>query len=91
MLLVVAYDVADDRRRARLHTLLLGWGTPVQESVFECEVDERGAREVKRRVRRMVRPAEDNVRFYALCSACAVRAEDAAGTSRPAEPAVWGV
>lgn len=41
MLLVVAYDVANDRRRVRLHTLLLGYGDPVQESVFECMVTER--------------------------------------------------
>ena len=30
---VVAYDVADDRRRARLHRLLEEYGVPVQESV----------------------------------------------------------
>ena len=41
MLLAVAYDVADDRRRVRLHTFLLGLCEPIQESVFECDLDER--------------------------------------------------
>ncbi len=35
MLLVVAYDVSCDRRRARLHRALSGWLGPVQKSVFE--------------------------------------------------------
>jgi CRISPR-associated protein Cas2 len=86
MLLVVAYDVADDRRRIRLHTLLLGWGTPVQESVFECVVDERQARTLKERVRRAIRSGEDRINFYPLCAACAVKAEDGAGNRRPPEP-----
>ncbi|HEU0115088.1 MAG TPA: CRISPR-associated endonuclease Cas2 [Thermomicrobiales bacterium] len=89
MLLVVAYDVADDRRRARLHTLLLGYGDPVQESVFECEVNERQARELKRRARRLVRPSVDLVRYYPLCAACTARIEDRDGPARPAPPVYW--
>jgi CRISPR-associated protein Cas2 len=87
MLLVVAYDVADDRRRVRLHTMLLGWGTPVQESVFECLVDERQARTLKDRVRRAIRRDQDLVNFYPLCADCAGKAEDASGNRRPLEPA----
>lgn len=83
MLLVVAYDVADDRRRVRLHTLLLGYGVPVQESVFECELSERQAARLKARVRRLLRPPADRVNYYALCAACARRAEDAAGRREP--------
>ncbi len=85
MLLVVAYDVADDRRRVRLHTLLLGYGTPVQESLFECELTARLARELKRRVGRAIRPAVDRVNYYPLCAACAGKREDATGPV-PAEP-----
>jgi CRISPR-associated protein Cas2 len=85
MLLVVAYDVADDRRRVRLHTMLLGWGVPVQESVFECVVDERQARTLKGRVRRAMRHDQDRVNFYPLCDACARKAEDGAGNSWPGE------
>lgn len=82
-LLVVAYDVADDRRRVRLHTLLLGFGEPAQESVFECDLDERRTRELRQRIRRLIRPS-DKVRYYPLCAACAVRIEDGDGRPRPA-------
>ena len=37
--LLVAYDIADDRRRNRLHRLLRGFGEPLQKSVFICWVD----------------------------------------------------
>jgi len=81
MLLVVAYDVSDDRRRARLHTLLLGYGVAVQESLFECTVTDRQALELKQRVRTItrVRNEIDAVRYYALCADCSERIENGAG------------
>lgn len=88
-LLVVAYDVADDRRRVRLHTLLMGYGEAVQESVFECVVDEAAERALRRRVRRIARAGVDRVRFYPICGACARRIVDADGAGRRAEPLVW--
>ena len=90
MLLVVAYDIADDRRRAKLHTLLLGYGVPVQESLFECELDEHDLRRLKQRVGRLVRPRRDRVSYYALCAGCAARVEDLAGP-RPAAPPAYVV
>lgn len=85
MLLVVAYDIANDRRRVRLHTLLLGYGEPVQESLFECEVTARQRATLQRRIARLVREP-DQVRYYSLCQDCAAKIEDAGGPigSRPA-------
>jgi len=37
----VSYDVADDRRRERVHALLLGYGDHVQFSVFCCQLSAR--------------------------------------------------
>ena len=33
---VVAYDVADDRRRTRVHKKLKGYGEALQYSLFKC-------------------------------------------------------
>lgn len=63
MLVVEAYDIADDRRRMRLRTRLLGFGNPVQESVFECEVDAVSFRQLKRTIDQIVRPKVDRVRL----------------------------
>ena len=91
MLVVVAYDIADDRRRVRLHTLLLGYGEAVQESVFECVLSARQRRALQRRVGRIVRPDVDRVRYYTLCAACAGKIEDGAGPPRAPAPAVYVV
>lgn len=80
MFVVIAYDIVDDRRRVKLHTLLLGYGTPVQRSVFECILTDRQLRDVKRRISKVIRRGHDDVRLYPLCAACRANAADATGT-----------
>jgi CRISPR-associated protein Cas2 len=38
MLVIVCYDISDDSKRTRLYKWLQGYGTPVQRSVFECDL-----------------------------------------------------
>lgn len=71
---VIVYDIADDRRRGRLHTALLGFGTPVQFSVFECWVTAEEFAQLQKRVQKVIRPRKDHVRYYFLCNSCAQRA-----------------
>ena len=84
MFAVIAYDVASDRRRMRLHTLLLRYGTPVQESVFECEVEQRDLQVLRRQISRIIRPSVDKLRLYSLCRNCVERIEDESGEVDPA-------
>ena len=44
--LLVTYDIADDRRRRRLHQLLQRFGEPLQKSVFVCWVDDQHHRQL---------------------------------------------
>ncbi len=83
--LVIAYDISDDRRRARMHALLLGYGVPVQESVFECVLRPAEITRLKARVRRIARVRTDRVAFYTLCPRCAGSSEYLAGP-RPDAP-----
>ncbi len=76
---VVAYDISNDRRRTRLHDLLLQYGSPVQYSVFECLLDQKRLAQMKKQVARAVRPKEDRVRYYYLCGACLRRTEITSG------------
>jgi len=65
MFVVIAYDIADDKRRLRTMKLLEGYGAHVQESVFEFDLE---PREMVQRLTRLVSLQQDNVRFYHLCS-----------------------
>ena len=75
MFYVISYDIPDDRRRSQLAKVLKGFGTRVQYSVFEAHLNKRQYEELKRAVERLIEPAEDSVRYYALCSACVGRVE----------------
>ena len=64
---VVTYDIADDRRREDVATVLSGYGPRVQLSVFECEL--RTRREwasLQAKLRELTGPVEDQVRLYPL-------------------------
>jgi CRISPR-associated protein Cas2 len=74
MLVLVVYDIPDDRRRTRLATFLEGYGRRVQWSVFECFVSLADMKKLHKRVERLVKPAEDNVRFYWIASDSLVKA-----------------
>jgi CRISPR-associated protein Cas2 len=76
---LVVYDISNDRRRTRLHNVLLDFGTPVQYSVFECLLDQAGLKRMKKAVMRVIRPRADRVRFYYLCAECVPRTEVTSG------------
>ena len=75
MFYVISYDIPDDRRRNQLAKTLKGFGARVQYSVFEAHLNRREYQELKRAVERIIDPAEDSVRYYRLCGACAERVE----------------
>ena len=75
MFYVISYDIPDDRRRNQLAKVLNGFGTRVQYSVFEAHLNRRQYEALKQAVDRLLEPAEDSVRYYALCSACVERVE----------------
>lgn len=70
---VIAYDISDDRRRTRLFKALKSYGTPVQESVFECHLTTNQFTQMRQEVERLIEPAVDQVRYYNLCDACSNR------------------
>lgn len=66
MFTVISYDIVDDRRRARVATLLKGYGAHVQGSVFECDLTPRQLTEVGRALRDLIDQGTDDVRCYLL-------------------------
>ena len=64
MLVLVIYDIPDDRRRQKLSDLLEGYGRRVQKSAFECFLSLHEMQQLYQKVLRRVNPREDDVRFY---------------------------
>jgi CRISPR-associated protein Cas2 len=85
MLVVVVYDVPDDKRRLKLAKFLEGYGRRVQFSVFECFLTLDEMRGLCEKVRGRVKVKEDNVRFYWI-SADAVGRVLTLGSAPPEPP-----
>lgn len=64
MLVVVIYNIPDDKRRTKLATFLKGYGRRVQKSVFECFLSLAEMRVLCEQVQRRIQLEDDNVRFY---------------------------
>lgn len=77
--ILIVYDISNDKRRTKLHNVLLDFGTPVQYSVFECLLEEKDAARMKKAVLKVIRPRADQVRFYTLCAACVAKTEITSG------------
>jgi len=64
MLVVIIYDIPNDKRRLKLSNFLEGYGRRVQKSAFECFMSLEEMRALFQKVNKRVKPQEDNVRFY---------------------------
>jgi CRISPR-associated protein Cas2 len=70
MLHVVCYDISDDRRRDRLSRGMLDFGARVQESVFECLLDDELYDKMISRIQGIALADGDKVRVYRVCANC---------------------
>jgi CRISPR-associated protein Cas2 len=74
MFVVICYDITDDRRRNKVGKILEGFGSRVQKSVFECDLQLKHFEKLKQKLARVLRD-EDSVRYYYLCAACLAKVE----------------
>lgn len=70
MRVVVAYDISEDNRRARVSAVLAGWGDRIQKSVFECDLDGDELESVVERLSSLINPTTDVVQAFAQCADC---------------------
>lgn len=76
---VVAYDIPDDKRRKKIHKILLGYGKWTQYSLFECFLTRRALLLLQARLSEYLVAEEDSVRFYPLCANCVNKVETVGG------------
>lgn len=87
---VVAYDIPSDKRRAKVHKLLSGFGQWTQYSLFELFVNDKEMVLLQSRLEKILNPEKDSVRFYPLCQACLKNVETV-GSPLPEEPKAYVV
>ncbi len=87
-LYVICYDIPDDRRRTRVHKALSGYGQWRQFSLFECHLTRKQYLELQAKLAKLLKPADDHVRFYQLCESCERRV-DVLGGPEPEDPLAY--
>lgn len=71
MNIIVAYDIADPSRLAKIAKIMLDYGTRVQKSIFEITARGGVFDEMKSRVEMVITPEEDGVKYFPVCEKCA--------------------
>jgi len=73
---LVAYDVADQRRRTRLHKLLRSFGEAVQKSVFVCSLDAVRKARLEKLLRRQSLEPDDRLDWFRIEAAQSLGASE---------------
>jgi CRISPR-associated protein Cas2 len=88
---IIAYDISDDRRRARVAAILQAYGDRIQRSVFVASIENDLLSEARQRIGEIINPDTDSVYVFRQCAAC----WDAVGIHGQAtvadEPLCWTV
>ena len=85
---VIAYDIPEDKRRTKVHKILLGYGKWTQYSLFECFLSRKDILQLRAKLEQYLVEAEDSVRFYPLCAVCIGKVETVGGLP-PAEDVLF--
>jgi CRISPR-associated protein Cas2 len=79
MFIVVSYDIPEDKRRIKVHSVLKSYGQWMQFSVFECDVTQTQYAKMRSRLAKLIKPDTDSIRFYFLCQCCKGKVERIGG------------
>ena len=76
---VIAYDIPDNRRRTKVHQILMGFGKWTQYSLFECFLSRKDLILLQSKLSEYLIDTQDSVRFYPLCANCVSKVETVGG------------
>ncbi|MCX7991443.1 MAG: CRISPR-associated endonuclease Cas2 [Proteobacteria bacterium] len=65
-LYIVAYDISDERRLAKVHYFLKNFSTGGQKSVYECFLSPAELEKVKNGLMNLIHPFEDRIHIFTL-------------------------
>jgi CRISPR-associated protein Cas2 len=67
---LAAYDITDDKRRAKVAKYMESIGERVQGSVFEVYLTPEELEKLVKKAGKMIKTSQDSLRIYQLCESC---------------------
>ncbi len=58
---IVGYDISDSKRLYKVHSLMLGYGDPIQYSIFSCELSGKEKMIMVTELHDLIKTSEDSV------------------------------
>lgn len=75
MIYIIAYDIADNKRRLRVAKTLESWGYRIQESVFQLRLATATLARVRSSLAALISEGDEVIHIYPICSSCTDRAD----------------
>ena len=88
MFLIVAYDIASDRRRNRVAHFLKDYGHRVNYSVFECRIQRVQYSKLRSGLKKLIHRKKDSILLYDLCRNCELRKDSLGFRNVPDDPPI---
>lgn len=70
MLVIVTYDIENDKKRTKLHKKLKDFGPRVQYSVFEADITNEEFKKLNTVLTTIKLEKSDSIRLYIICENC---------------------
>ena len=70
---VIAYDIAQNRRRNKVVKAIIKYGGRINLSVFECMLTDNQLIALEKELEKLIDPKTDQVAIYPLCLDCYAR------------------
>jgi CRISPR-associated protein Cas2 len=70
MLILIGYDIRDNKRRSKIFRIMKNYGLRVQYSVFEGDLESHHLKEMIREASDVVDHSVDSLRIYPVCASC---------------------
>ena len=87
MMVLIIYDITDDRLRTKVADTLLAYGlTRVQKSAFLGPLTKERLKDLKVKLNRMIQGQRANIQFYPLCPNCYIRRREIGVPTVPKYP-----
>lgn len=88
---VIAYDISEDARRARVAAILQAHGDRVQRSVFICALEPDALTDLCNRLSQIINPRTDSLHVFRQCAACWEAVGVYGQATVTEEPLYWAV
>ncbi len=91
MMILAAYDITDDNRRAHLAALLQAVGNRVQKSVFVLTLDAAGLSEPRQKATSIIDTDRDSLFLFRQCAGCWEALDYVGQAEPPSDVPYWEV